>query len=93
MPKNQQVLEVADLACLKLNPQEAESFQQHFDKVMEYFKNLNEVNTEGVEPMVTPHNQFPDLRGDEVARDLTVDEVLANAPEVKDNLFKVPPVV
>ncbi len=93
MSKKDEISEVAELACLKIEEARLPEFQSHFKKVMEYFENLNELDTSNVEPMVTPHGIYSELRADEVNRDLTVDEVLENAPDVKDSLFKVPPVV
>ena len=87
------VKKVADLARLQLSDSEVESTADQFNKILNYFKELQEVNTEGVTPMVTPHDLNTALRVDEVKKDLTVDELLSNAPDVNNSLFKVPPVV
>ena len=93
MSKKDEISEVAELACLKIEESRLPEFQNHFKKVMAYFENLNELDTSNVEPMITPHGIRSELRVDNVKKDLTVDEVLENAPDVKDSLFKVPPVV
>ena len=93
MSKNEQIDKVADLACLKLDASQTKDFQGHFHKILQYFKSLEKVDTEDVEPMITPHGIRTALRQDIVNRDITTEELLENAPEVKDSLFKVPPVV
>lgn len=91
MSKN--IEEVADLACLKFSKDELDTFQHQFDQILNYFNSLNELNTDNVLPMVTPHDRAVGLRSDEVKSTLSVEELLQNAPDTKDNLFKVPPVV
>lgn len=93
MSQKQRIEDVAELACLKIDDSEAEDFQLHFNKILHYVAVMDELDTQGVEPMVTPHDFCPPLREDVVVQDLTVEEVLSNAPDVKDSLFKVPPVV
>lgn len=93
MDKKARVQEVADLACLKIEESELDQYQGPFDKILQYFAALEGVKTEGIEPMVTPHDKKVSLREDIVARDVEVEELLENAPEIKDSLFKVPPVV
>lgn len=91
--ESESVEKVAHLACLKLDPLEVDSFQKNFDNILQYFNSINEIETDGIVPMVTPHNEHPSLRRDEVIKDLSVEEILSNAPDIKDSLFKVPPVV
>ena len=93
MSKSENVEKVAHLACLELGTEEAINFQKNFDKVLSYFETLNELDTSDIRPMVTPHEMTPALRRDEVHRDLSVEQVLGNAPDLKDSLFRVPPVV
>ena len=87
------IKEIAELACLNANNNEDSVNQNSFDRILGFVDSLESVNTEGVEPMVTPHQVFSPLREDKVSRDLTREQVLANAPELKDHLFQVPPVV
>jgi aspartyl-tRNA(Asn)/glutamyl-tRNA(Gln) amidotransferase subunit C len=83
---------IAHLACLKIDESEIEGYKKHFNRVLEHFDDLQKLSTEGVTPMCVPHGQAPPLRADKVQTDLNVEQVLENAPEVKDGLFKVPPV-
>lgn len=81
---------VGILAKLELTEQEKKDAKADMEKMLDYIDTLNELDTDGIEPMshVFPvHNVFRDdivLNG-EGSRD-----TLANAPLEKDNSFKVP---
>lgn len=93
MISKEEVKKIAHLARLESNETDVSNLQGHFNNVIQYFDSLQTVSTEGIAPMVTPHEIYSELRKDEVLRLLGVDEVLQNAPEIKNTLFKVPPVV
>jgi aspartyl-tRNA(Asn)/glutamyl-tRNA(Gln) amidotransferase subunit C len=60
---------------------------------VEYFGKLNELDTDGVEPMahaVGTHNVLAD---DVPADSLSPDQALANAPARDGDFFKVPKVI
>ena len=62
-------------------------------RMLDYIDKLNELNTEGVEPMshIFPiHNVF---REDIVTNGDDRQNILANAPEKKDGAFQVPKTV
>lgn len=93
MAEKHNIEAIAELACLKIEANEVSDYEGHFEKILQYFAELQKADTTGVEPLITPHNQPPPLRSDNVQVDLSVEEILENAPDVKDSLFKVPPVV
>lgn len=84
---------VAKLARLQLTEEEASSFAEEFKSIINYFEKISAVNTENVEPMVTPVEISQYLRVDQVEEWEGTAESLANAPEKSGSLFKVPPVV
>ncbi len=81
---------VSILAQLDLSDEEKEQAKEDMGKMLDYIDKLNELDTEGVEPMshVFPVNNV--FRDDEVTNGDGSEEVLANAPEVKDGAFVVP---
>jgi aspartyl-tRNA(Asn)/glutamyl-tRNA(Gln) amidotransferase subunit C len=87
------VAKVAELSRLKLSDAELESISQQLSMVLANFEQLAEVNTQGVEPMVTPTDLTLRLRDDRVERREPAEAFLENAPDRSGNLFKVPPVV
>ena len=64
------------------------------DKILEYVSKLNEVDTDGVEPLVNVLPISNVLREDEVVTDENaVEKTIANGPVTKDNMFVVPKTV
>jgi aspartyl-tRNA(Asn)/glutamyl-tRNA(Gln) amidotransferase subunit C len=87
------VLKVARLARLTITDAEALDYQKQFDNILGHFQKISEAKTEGVEPLITPIPIEAFWREDVVQQNNTAEEILKNAPDVKGNLFKVPPVV
>ena len=81
---------VGILAKLELNEEEKEQAKKDMESMLDYIDKLNELDTEGVEPLshVFPvHNVF---REDVVTHGDGSKDTLANAPVMKDGGFKVP---
>lgn len=83
----------ASLARLQLDDNEKEQFLRQMGGVIAYFEDLAQVNTEGVEPLVTPTNIENHLRVDEVITWAQPNEILQAVPEKQGQLIKVPQVV
>lgn len=81
---------VGILAKLELSDAEKEEAKKDMEKMLDYIDTLNELDTDGVEPMshVFPvHNVF---REDVVTNGDGSADTLANASLAKDQSFKVP---
>lgn len=87
------VKKIAQLARLTLREEESAAYENHFRAILKYFEALEKVDTEGVEPMVTPTPMEQFWRQDQVVEWEGAEQALANAPERSGHLFKVPPVV
>ena len=84
---------VGILAKLELSSEEKEQAKKDMANMLDYIDMLNELDTDGVEPMshVFPvHNVF---REDVVVNGDVRDEMLKNAPEEKDGSVMVPKTV
>ncbi len=84
---------IAKLARLDMQEAEAKLYSEQLSKVLENFKTIEKIPTDGVEPMVTPSDIETFWREDQVVHECTAEEIVANAPSRQGNLFKVPPVV
>src|SRR5690349_8842756 len=76
---------IAHLARLQLTDGELASMTRDLGSILEYVNLLQQVDTEGVEPLAHPldvHNVF---REDEPVGSLPVDVALANAPDRRDD--------
>lgn len=81
---------VGILAKLELDEEEKEQAKKDMETMLDYIDTLNELDTNGIEPMshVFPiHNVF---REDVVTNGDNHEEMLANAPEQKAQSYKVP---
>lgn len=84
---------VGILAKLELSEAEKEQAKKDMGSMLDYIDKLNELNTDGVEPMshVFPVQNI--FREDVVTNKDDRENILANAPERKDGSFKVPKTV
>jgi aspartyl-tRNA(Asn)/glutamyl-tRNA(Gln) amidotransferase subunit C len=87
------VKRVARLARLAVPEARLEPMAQELSAIMAWIEQLNEVDTDGVEPMASCVAVKLPLRDDVVADGGQPDKVLANAPRRVDNFFVVPKVV
>ena len=87
------VKKVAMLARLGIDPKDEQHYKDQFEAIFKYFEDINAINTDGVEPLVTPTDLAQNLRVDKKESHFSGDEALSNAPDKSGNLFKVPPVV
>lgn len=81
---------VGILAKLELTEEEKIQAGKDMSRMLDYIDKLNELDTEGVEPLshIFPvHNVF---REDEIHNGEDREAILANAPEAKKGMFKVP---
>ena len=81
---------VGILAKLELSDEEKEEAKADMEKMLDYIDTLNELDTTGIEPMshVFPVNNV--FREDVVTNGDSREEMLANAPQRKDDSFEVP---
>lgn len=85
-----QIEHLANLARLQLSPEEQIAMQEDLTRVLGYFEQLNEVNTEGVPEMQRPVNLVNVLRQDVPAAAFAPAVVSALAPEMQGGQIKIP---
>ncbi len=89
----EEVDHVANLARLTFSEAEKEKLAEQLAKILGYIEQLNELDTENVEPTSHAIPVKNVVRPDTVKPSLTQDEALANAPSNVDGLFEVPKIV
>ena len=87
------ILDIARLAQLKISSEEVVQYQKDLSQALQYFQMIEEIPTDGVEPLVTPITEPQYWRDDQPHSELSAEELLQGAPAKVGNLFKVPPVV
>lgn len=93
MPVEIDIEHVARLARLELTPEEKERLRAQLGLILEHAAKVGEVATEEVAPTAWAIPRVNVLRPDEPAPSLPLEEVLANAPELEQDRFKVPRIV
>lgn len=94
MPVDKALVEkLADLAKLEFTEAEKEKFIADFSKILQFVDKLQELDTEGVEPLQHIADEVNVLREDEPKQVVTKEEALKNAPEKDSDYFKVPKVI
>jgi len=82
---------VSKLALLDLTEEEEEKLSGQLNNIISYFKKLENLDTEGIEPTRHPIEGLNNvLREDEVWEGLSQKEALKNTENKKDGFFKAP---
>jgi len=84
---------LAHLARLEFNDDEKEEIKHDLQRMIAFVEKLNELNLEGVEPLLHMSDEKNVLREDEVEGSISREEALKNAPLHDEQFFKVPKVI
>ena len=84
------VAHIANLAKIKISNEEIESFQKEMNKILDYFKMIDELNTDDTEPTWNILDQVNVLREDKEKESLDQDTALKNAPQKERGYIKAP---
>ena len=87
-----EVRKVADLARLELSDADVEIMARQLSAIVDYINQLQQLNTDGAEPMAHALDLHDVFRDDVPGQSLSEDEALANAPARKGNFYSVPAV-
>lgn len=95
MIEKEKLKEYANKLMFEMKDSEYETLEEEFDVILKQMDLIGKIkNINDVEPMTYPFvNYQAKLRKDEVKEELTLDEVLKNAKDIKDNQVRVPKVV
>ena len=81
---------VGILAKLELSEEEKLAARSDMERMLEYIDQLNELDTDGVEPLSHVFPVYNVFREDEVTNGDEREELLAAAPRCKDGCYMVP---
>ena len=87
------IYSTAKLARLKIQDDEAKGLAENFERILNYFNDIEGINVDGIEPLYSPFELEGKLRKDEIVTQVLPSEILATAPELRDKEYLVPPVV
>lgn len=81
------------LASVKIEDAEKDEFVEQFNSILDYFHQLDEVKTDGVEPTYRVVDISNIFREDVACQSLSQEEALRNAPRLENGYFKSPRIV
>ena len=89
---NREVQHIANLARMNLTEDELELYRNQLSAILDYFQQLEGLDTKDVPPTSNVSVDQNPLREDQPDSSLSPEELLNNAPEKDDHLFQVPPI-
>lgn len=88
-----EVEKIAGLAKLSFTEQEKVTLAVEMNSILSYMDQLNEVDTTGVEPLISPVPLANVFRDDVPVQSLEREKALENAPDKNDEFFRIPKVL
>ncbi len=85
----EEIRHIGRLARVGLNDDGLPRFQSQLSQILDYFRRLQEVDTENVPPTAQTLAMHNVMREDEPQPSIDKEEVLANAPQREDDRFRV----
>ena len=87
------VKHISKLSRLSINEEKAKKLETDLNSIFKWIEQLNELNTENVEPLSSIAEAKLRLRKDEIKSKNIRDDVLKNSPDKNKDFFVVPKVV
>lgn len=84
-----EVEHVAQLARLRLSAEELEQMRSQLSNILDHINMLSEVDVQDVPATAQVTDLLNVMRPDEVRASLPREDVLANAPDQQDGMFRV----
>ena len=92
--KREEILHLAELSNISLSDQQIDDLTKDLENIIGYISQLDELDTEGVEPSYQCFDMVNVWRDDVIEKpEATNDEMLSLAKEIKEHQIKVPRVL
>lgn len=88
-----EVEHIAELARLRLTDEEKERYREQLSAILDHFAQLQALDTADIPPTSSVLPARSVLREDIALRGLSLDDLLRNAPDIKTDQFRIPPVL
>ena len=87
------VKHISKLARISVNDEKAKKLEKDLNSIFKWIEQLNELNTDKVEPLSSIAETKLRLRKDKILSENIRDEILKNSPKDNKDYFVVPKVV
>lgn len=84
---------IAHLARLEFKGEAKQEIKSDLENIISFMEVLQEVDTEGVEPLIFMNDEINKLREDEPAVTINQKDALLNAPKKDSDYFRIPKVL
>ena len=89
----EKIKHVTKLARISVNEAKLESLTKDLNSIFKFIEQLNELNTDKVEPLTSILNESLRYRKDQIKDGKIRDKILKNSPQKNEEFFVVPKVV
>ncbi len=84
---------LANLSRLEFQGEEKVAIRQDMERMLDFIEKLNEIDTQGIAPLVHIHSDPIPLRADVISEQISHQQALENAPDHDTDYFRVPRVL
>jgi len=84
---------LSSLAKLEFEGKDKEEIKKDLERMLSFVDKLNEIDTEGVDPLIYLTDEYASLREDVAKNTLDKKTALKNAPSKDSDYFRVPKVL
>jgi aspartyl-tRNA(Asn)/glutamyl-tRNA(Gln) amidotransferase subunit C len=90
---DERIDQLAHLARLEFDDIGKKNIKKDLENILVFCEKLNDVNTDGIEPLIYLTETANHVREDEVVETITRKQALQNAPKSDSDYFRVPKVI
>ncbi len=90
---DEKIEQLAHLSRLEFDDEAKSKIKADLENILVFCEKLNEVDTEGIEPLIYMTDTINNVREDKVEQLVSKDEILKNAPGKDSDYFRVPKVI
>ena len=89
----EEILHIAKLSDLKISDDEIDNYTKNLEEILNFANIVNNVDLSGLDISIGATDRFNVFRKDEVRKFEDIKALLENAPELEDNMYKIPKVL
>ena len=89
----EEILHIADLADLKLKDDEIDSYTKNLEEILNFANIVNSVDVSSLDVSIGSTDRYNVFRKDEIKEFEDTKALLETAPELEDNMYKIPKVI
>ncbi len=90
---DEKIEQLAHLSRLEFDTETKAKIKTDLENILDFCEKLNEVDTDGVEPLIYMTDTMNTVREDAVEQSFTREQILSNAPKKDSDYFRVPKVI